>query len=156
MHRLFTASNFGHILIDVDSEIEKVAKIPLSMIFQQHGEGYFRCLEYRFYQNLTDVVAVFATGGGFVLNPQNINALRHRATLYYLHATPAKIVANLGGDASRPLLPVCPTQRLAAVTEMLTQREPLYRQAADHIIDTDALNPRQIAEVIYTTSIISR
>lgn len=156
--RLFSVETNGFvpILIDVDSEIEKLTKMPLSMIFHHHGEGHFRCLEYKFYQNLTDDAAIIATGGGVVINPQNIDALRRRATIIYLHATPKKIITNLGNSTSRPLLPTCPNKRLATVTEMLAQREPLYRQAADCIIDTDALNPRQIAEVIYTTSIISK
>ena len=160
--RLFSVCGFAPALIDVDAEIEQATKMPLAMIFSKHGEGHFRDLEYDFYQNLSPELtgqAIIATGGGVVTNPQNIAALRQRATIYYLSATPAKIMKNLDGDTSRPLLPTCSIRRLEVVTAMLASREPLYRQAADHIIDTDALSTLQIAEKIHeihTTSIISR
>jgi len=56
------------------------------------------------------------------------------------------LAANLANDSTRPLLP--DDGRKAAISGLLAQREHLYRDAADYIIDTDPLTIAEIAEAI--------
>jgi len=93
---------------------------------------------------------VLATGGGVVLDPENVQALQEGGTLIWLTADPAAIQARLlrdrPGEASRPSLTGKDT--VAEVLEVLRTREPLYRAAARIVIDTAGRSPAQVAEQV--------
>ena len=133
--------------LDMDNIISGILEMPISKIFSKLGEGHFRHLEYELCQGLDSLEnTVIATGGGIVLDERNITALRRYATIFYLKASPQKLAANLEGDETRPLLPQ--DGRLAAITTLLAQREHLYQAASDFIVETDALNPVKIAQMV--------
>ena len=77
---------------------------------------------------------VLATGGGAVLNEQNRANLHSRGVVVYLRATIADLLARTRHDKNRPLLQTADPQK--KLEELFAQRDPLYREIADIIVDT--------------------
>lgn len=94
--------------------------------------------------------AVIATGGGAVLDPENIRNLRRNGWIIWLIASAATIVERMAKDPvsreNRPPLSGRPPGD--EVLETLAQREMFYRQSADIVVDTDVFDEREAAVVI--------
>ena len=93
---------------------------------------------------------VLATGGGVVLDPDNVAALRENGILIWLIADPAAIQARLSQDqprdANRPSLTGGDTIR--EVVEVLEERAPLYQGAAQISIDTTHRSVAQVVKLV--------
>ena len=77
---------------------------------------------------------VLATGGGAVLRPENRQRLMSRGVVIYLRAQPRDLYMRTRHDKNRPLLVTAdPLKRLE---ELFEQRDPLYREVADLVVDT--------------------
>lgn len=126
----------GLSFVDADEEIEHKTGVKIDLIFDIEGEPGFRRRESRLIQELAgrrDIV--LATGGGAILDPANRRALKQNGRVVYLSAPPAVLARRTARDRTRPLLRN--TDRLQRIEELLRQREPLYLEIADVIIDTD-------------------
>ena len=132
--------------IDTDQLIEEsVMKIP--DIFRLYGEDRFRREEMLAVKKAAaSSNCVIATGGGVVLNPENIKALRSRGWIVLLTARPEVIAERLKGEATRPLLQQA-DDKIKAIRELLDAREKYYRNC-DLFIDTSDLSVSQVAEEI--------
>ena len=130
---------------DTDTEIERRTGADIPWIFDVEGEEGFRDREQQVVEEMTrwdDVV--LATGGGVVLRDANRSALASRGFVIYLHATVQEQSRRTRHDKRRPLLQ---TEDPAAVLrELMAVRDPLYREIADHIIDTDGSSPKSVAK----------
>ena len=108
-------------------------KIPL--IFEIEGESGFRARESRM---LADLVRhnkiVLATGGGAVLAPENRKLLVEHGFVIYLRAGPDDLWRRTRHDKNRPLLQT--GDGLNKLRELFVERDPLYREVADMIVDT--------------------
>jgi len=129
------AKTSGCEFYDSDHEIEKRTGVNIPLIFELEGEAGFRRREA---QVIADLVAmeniVLATGGGVVLLPENRQALKTHGTVVYLCASVNELCNRTRGDRNRPLLQTDdPRARLEALYE---QRDPLYREIADMVIET--------------------
>lgn len=132
--------------IDVDAEIVRRAGADIPWIFDMEGEEGFRQREHSVVEELTrrpDIV--LATGGGAVQRTDNRAALR-RGFVIYLHATVEQQLARTRRDRNRPLLRTDDPQ--ARLRELMTRREPLYRELADLVFVTDRSGPRRAAREI--------
>ena len=92
---------------------------------------------------------VLALGGGAVLREANRVAIS-QLTVVWLSAVPETIYSRIAADtktaAQRPNLT---TQGgLPEIQRLLAQREPLYRECADYIVDTEGKSPAQVADEI--------
>jgi shikimate kinase len=125
----------GWRFIDSDAEIERHIGGSIRAFFEQQGEDAFRDLEQATLAELArSDAAVLATGGGSVLREANRKALRAGGKVVYLRSSPEELFRRLRHDRQRPLLQVAdPHKRLR---ELFQQRDPLYRDAADFIIET--------------------
>lgn len=133
--------------VDTDSEIEKLTGLTVTQIFIKHDERRFRSEEELMVQKvavLPDVV--IATGGGVVLNPNNIAVLRQTGVVVWLKADSELIAQRITSSRNRPLLRPKPTEQ--KIREMLAVRECLYSSAADVVIDTQGKNHEQIVNEI--------
>ena len=75
--------------IDIDAFIEENEKTSVSHIFKTKGEEYFRNLETKAAITLgSRQNTVISCGGGTVLNPKNVTALKQNGNLFYLSVTP--------------------------------------------------------------------
>ena len=121
--------------VDSDHEIENRCGVRVPVIFDIEGEAGFRAREVVMIDALTrrDGV-VLATGGGAVLDPVNRQRLGARGTVIYLHATPANLWERTRHDKNRPLLATADPKR--RLEELYCQRDPLYREIADVVVDT--------------------
>jgi shikimate kinase len=132
--------------IDLDDAIEESAGMTISEIFACEGERGFRRRERELIASIADRTnCVVATGGGAMLDPDNVRNLRDQSILICLKAEPAVILERLGTDISRPLMQA--TDRLARIQELLQQRGPAYAQA-DFCIETSEASVDEIVERI--------
>ena len=93
---------------------------------------------------------VLATGGGVVLDPENVRALRENGCIIWLTADPATIRTRLEADRPRDAFRPSLTggDPVNEVLEVLKSREPLYRAAAQMIIDTTKESIPQVVQEI--------
>ena len=144
------ARTMGYSYIDCDHELEARTGANISLIFDIEGESGFRAREKKLLDELTlENDVVLATGGGAVLAPANRQRLIERGFVVYLQ-TPLKIlVERTRFDSSRPLLQTSdPEQTLGTILE---EREPLYLETADLIVNTGRLSVKQIIREIVET-----
>lgn len=143
------AHALGRKFIDLDKEIERREGCFIHEIFASRGEAGFRALETKLIAELGhEEDLVIACGGGAVLTESNREALRAGSKLVRLTASPQTVLERVGKLGDRPLLGGSPTY--AAVAELMTQREPIYVEAADLTVDTDGLSPQDVCERIMT------
>ncbi len=132
--------------VDTDAEIERRAKMSIPEIFEKHGEAYFRELERRVVEEVSELEGcVIVTGGGVVLNRENILNLRKKGIIVYLHAEPEVVYERLRGDSSRPLLRV--ENPLKRIRELMRERAPRYAEH-DCSVDTSGLSVEQVVEKV--------
>ena len=140
------AKRLGRRFVDLDRRIEKSAGMKVREIFEQKGEAYFRQLEK---QTLAEVLKqegqVIATGGGVVLDGENLAMLREKTLLIGLSASTEAILRRAGNSAKRPLLKGA--DRRERIEELLNSRQARYAQA--HVtIDTGRLTLSQVVDKI--------
>ena len=133
--------------VDSDHEIEARTGATVALIFEIEGEASFRQREAEMIRELTaqDNI-VLATGGGAVLDAQSRALLAARGTVIYLRASVHSILQRTGHDRNRPLLQTADPRR--RIEELSVQREPLYREIADLVIDTGRPNVQFLAHSI--------
>lgn len=128
------ARECGIDFIDLDREIERRNGVSVATIFEIEGEAGFRQRESQLLAEVTTQDGlVVATGGGTVLNPFNRARLFATGSVVYLHATAHLLFARTRNDKSRPLLQVA--DPLAKIKQLVEQRDPLYREVADIVIE---------------------
>ena len=141
------ARKLGMRFIDSDHEIEARTGASIPWIFEIEGEDSFRRREAEVIADLTaqDGI-VLATGGGAVLSAQNRQHLQQRGCVVYLRASVGSILQRTSHDKNRPLLQTAdPRKKLEDLT---AQREPLYREIADLVIDTGRPNVQSMVQTI--------
>ena len=122
--------------IDADHELEARLGVSIPTIFEIEGEAGFRDREEALIAELTELSGiVLATGGGAVLRPSSRSQLKANGTVLYLHAEPETLWQRLRNSRHRPMLKTAdPRNRLV---ELYRFRDPLYREVASHIIESD-------------------
>lgn len=120
---------------DSDHEIERRTGVRIPLIFELEGEAGFRRRESAVIEELTSNHGiVMATGGGAVLLPENRQALSRNGTVIYLRANVDELWQRTRNDKNRPLLQN--TDPKLKLEQLFAERDPLYREVADIIIDT--------------------
>ena len=138
-----TASLLHFTFLDTDRVIEARAGRSIAEIFQQDGEPAFRELERHVVEELTRrTKTVISTGGGLPLDEANLVSLKTHALVVCLWASPETVYERVRGANHRPLLQE-PDPR-ARIRELLTVREPHYRQA-DVLVSTEMRSVRDVA-----------
>jgi shikimate kinase len=134
--------------VDSDHEIERQTGVDIPYIFEKEGEAGFRERERRIISELSEQEGiVMATGGGAVLNADTRAELSARGLVIYLHAGVDQQLRRTARGAHRPLLKT--GDRRQTLTTLFAQRDPLYREIANLIVDTDGRNTRRLAQQIY-------
>ena len=120
------AADTGRAFVDTDDVIEAQTKIPIREFFALYGENRFRDLETAVISDTAKRSGfVIATGGGAVLRPENVRALRMNGCLYYLDVSPDLLIPT----DDRPL-----ANSADAILRRYRERSPVYRSAADEIV----------------------
>jgi len=121
--------------LDVDLVLEARCGVRVPTIFELEGEAGFRRRETHALDECSRISGVvLATGGGAVLAEENRRMLQQRGTVVYLRAKAEELYQRTRYDRNRPLLQTA--DPLGRITELLRQREPLYEEIADLVVDT--------------------
>lgn len=131
---------------DSDHEVEASLGLTVRQLWERRGEQALRDAESAVVHRLADGPRqVVATGGGVILDPRNVEAMRHSGKVVWLRAEPAVLAARITGSA-RPLLDVDDVG--AKLTELLTARTQLYQSASDLVVDTDRMTVREAVDAV--------
>ena len=122
-------------IVSTDQLIVEREGRPITEIFRDSGEAYFREVEKQIISEVSDQNGVIIDcGGGVVLDSENVANLKKNGLVMYLNASPERIYANIKDQGGRPLLNVEDPQ--AKIAELLSARKSYYEQA-DVSIDAD-------------------
>jgi len=139
------ADELGLEFKDVDREIEVRSGVDIPWIFDREGESGFRAREAAVLEELGQLDGVLiSTGGGAVMLEENRRLMDARGTVVYLHTTVEEQVRRTSRDRKRPLLQTDDPARV--LVNLMTLREPLYREVADIVIETDGRGPKMVAQ----------
>lgn len=145
------AARLGWDWIDADVELARRAGRSIREIFATDGEPVFRALERA---TLVDVLQrtrlVLAAGGGAILNPETRQDFRQAGPVVWLQAAAETLATRLNADpasaSQRPSL--TPVGGIEEIRQLLTQREPFYRETATLAISVEQHSPEEIAHEI--------
>jgi len=136
-------------LFSIDVMILKATGMTIPEIINKNGWFRFREIEAQQIKLVADKFnnAVIDCGGGVVLNQENIICLKEQGRAVWLTTDLKELLKRIGNDLNRPPL----KDGLSLEDEqkqVLAEREPLYRQAADLICDTTKCPPGETASFI--------
>jgi len=133
-------------ILDMDHLIEQRAQKSIDRIFAENGEPYFRELEKNISTELSERRdLIISTGGGVVLNEQNIRNLTKNGVCFCLNALPETIFNRIKNETHRPLLKT--DNPLGSIKSILNSRESCYAKVQFQI-DTNNKNPDEICSEI--------
>jgi shikimate dehydrogenase len=124
------AEKLGAPFVDLDTQVEGNMNMAISEIFERFGEGRFRDEESLALAKALEKPAhsVIATGGGIVLRPENVRAMREEGFVIFLDRPVEEIIRDIDCDG-RPLL-----SDAGKLYEMERTRRTLYMEAARAIL----------------------
>jgi len=141
------AKKLGRRFLDADHVIEERCGVKIPVIFEMEGENGFRKREAQAIEEITNEPGiVLATGGGAVLMPENRLALKERGTVIYLHANPTELWHRTKGGEGRPLLRNGDARKI--LENLYAIRDPLYREIANHVIETGKPSVNQLVNTL--------
>ncbi len=133
--------------VDTDRLIEGETGENIPTLFKKHGEAYFRKLEKKIIKGLADGnKRVISTGGGAVLDPENMDLLRSLGVIIHLSSPASTILSRTKNDPNiRPLL--SGDNPLEQIRLLQQERLPIYQQA-DYEIDTSIYSVDETVKMI--------
>ena len=145
------AARLGRSFVDTDSLVVSENGMSIREIVDSRGWEAFRRLENMALEQVCTVDRrVVATGGGIVLDGDNVNLMKRSGRIIWLRASPetakARMVQDLDSEAFRPAL--TSTDSISEIEETLAKRAPLYKQAMDFLVDTDHCEVDEICDLI--------
>ena len=142
------AARLSRPFVDIDELIGELAGRPADVVLARDGEPAFRALEERALRLAAGRAgAVVATGGGSVLHADAFASLARGARVAWLDAPPEVLLARASAHPRPPLTNLPPLDEIRAV---LARRAPLYRAAADFIIQVGPGAPDPILALLST------
>ena len=133
--------------VDSDDEVESRTGVDIPFIFEKEGEEGFRKREAKVIDDLSSLDGVvLATGGGAVVDPQSRSRLGARGFVVYLHTTVDQQLARTQKGRHRPMLENGDRQRI--LEDLMALRDPMYREIADLIVETDGRKVKAVANEI--------
>lgn len=141
------ARALGFTFVDTDQYIEQAMGRSIPDIFAKEGEAVFRDWELGASEELAlGKGQVIACGGGLPTRADSIASLKYSGTVVFLHREPGEIYDSVS-MAGRPL----GQQGRAAFLERYAQREPIYLEWADYVVEVQpdpAQTVQRILEVL--------
>ena len=139
------ARQLGRTFYDSDRVIEEHTGANIPLIFEMEGEEGFRRREKSIIAELMSKQnIVLATGGGVILDPENRDQITRQGFVIYLSAPLEHLFNRTSKDKNRPLLQTNDPRK--KLEEILSIRDPLYREVADIVIETDGSPARGVVK----------
>ena len=134
--------------VDSDEEIETRTGVDIPFIFEKEGEEGFRKREVNVIDELSQREGVvLATGGGAIADPESRSRLGARGFVVYLHTSVKQQLERTQRRNKRPLLENGDKEKV--LRELMEERDPLYREISDLIIETDGRRVQTVAREIH-------
>jgi shikimate kinase len=132
------SSSYGLSFLDADEKLQQDSGMSIEDVVVRHGWDYFREMEKKILADTAQSRGlVVATGGGVILREPNRDILRNsKHFTVYLKARPGLINDRLKQDphpGQRP--PLSNLSLEDEISQSLAQREPLYHECADLVLD---------------------
>jgi len=132
----------------MDDEIVRRVGEPIPAFVEKHGWDHFRDIESQVAADFgNEDGLIIDAGGGVIVRQQNIDNLKNNGLIFWLVADEQTIVGRIKDGTERPSLSGSKSF-VDEVSEILAERNPKYRAAADHIIDTAKNSADQAADII--------
>jgi shikimate kinase len=136
---------------DTDVLIEEDAGESIEAIISTQGWDHFRKLERDVIERVSEKDSqVIATGGGVVVNQENVKALKKDGWVVWLDAKPDVLKERMNKEQQsgniRPSL--TEADPLAEIEEVMNARRPMYQAAGDFVVDTTRLSEPEAAALI--------
>jgi shikimate kinase len=134
--------------VDMDTIIETREGRPISQIFTEEGEPYFRRIEAALCRELAGRAGlVIATGGGALVSAENRRVMEESGLVVCLDCEPDVLWQRIGQSEDRPMLAEPDEGRFARLAALLEKRAPAYAQI-EHHLDVTHLLPEEAADRI--------
>jgi shikimate kinase len=134
--------------VDSDEEIETRTGVGIPFIFEKEGEEGLRKREVKVIDELSQREGVvLATGGGAIADPESRSRLGTRGFVAYLHTGVRQQLERTQRRRKRPLLENGDQEKV--LRELMEQRDPLYREISDLIIETDGRRVQAVAKATH-------
>ncbi len=148
---LLLAERLGYRFLDLDAKITESTGRSIRDIFEAEGEEGFRVHELDALKSIRRLDRhVIALGGGAMDHPDNRVMARRLGRIVWLRAPAIVLWSRISGDESSSLNrpDLTPTGGLKEVESILARREPIYRHAAKHVVDTVSMKPSEVVDAI--------
>lgn len=153
----YLADQLNYRFDDLDDIIEREEQMPITEIFDQHGEQYFRRKERgAVLHSLEKDEHVVALGGGALQDQALTDIIKNKSLLVFIDCSMSAILHRLKGDTQRPLLlnddgTMKEEYRLKKdLNALYESRRPLYEQAQLTVDSCTFSSPREAANTLYT------
>jgi len=134
--------------LDSDDEIESRTGVDIAFIFEKEGEPGFRKREAKVIDELSQLDGiVLATGGGAVIDTDSRSRLGARGYVVYLSTSVEQQLKRTSRGRERPLLDSA--DPAAVLGRLMAERDPLYREIADLVVNTDGRRVQSVAREIH-------
>lgn len=134
-------------LVEMDERIVQEQGMPINDIFDRFGEERFRDIESELVKTLgQQAPSIISCGGGVVVRPQNVEAMRESGRIVFLAASPETVYERVKHSNERPILNG--HMNVAYIAELMEKRRALYEAAADVRIVTDGSSRDEICDEI--------
>ncbi len=135
---------------DTDELIQRKTGKTVREIVQEGGWPAFRKSEKAAVGEVArEDGVVIALGGGAVMEPGNVEALKGKGCFVWLQAEEETLRQRMKGDgASTEQRPALTIPGKEDEKELLAKRSPVYRALADLVIDTTGRSVDEVAEEI--------
>ncbi len=145
------ANCLGMEFADTDDLLQKQHGMSIREIVGSHGWEYFRAAEKRIVEDISlENHLVIASGGGVVLDEENVTALRRNGLTIWLKADPKTLLRRMGEDPQtlgcRPSLTGKGLSE--EIEELLTCRNPFYQKASAFELDTSEMDVEAVVQHI--------
>lgn len=122
--------------IDIDKEIIRIENRSINEIFETDGESYFRDLERKIIaRESAENNIVISTGGGSIIDNNNIKSLRETSFVVYLNCSVDCVYGRVKNRKHRPLLNV--DNMYEKIVELYEKRKFLYKVSCDYSVEID-------------------
>ncbi|MBN1687795.1 MAG: shikimate kinase [Candidatus Omnitrophica bacterium] len=137
----------GGDFVDLDEVIETKNQQSIPEIFKQKGESFFRLEESIVLKEMAAKQnCVIATGGGIVLEGNNVELMRRTGQVVYLKGSLDVLWERVCIKNNRPLLDNDDPQ--GSLAKIQKERETMYQKASHCEIDTDHQSAEAVAKKI--------
>jgi shikimate kinase len=133
--------------VDTDQLIVDRTHLPITDLFAQHGEDYFRDQETAVIRSLIAVNrCIISTGGGAVIRPENRDMLRRSGFVVRLTASEDILMERVSRNSKRPLLQS--ENPRETLHKLLAAREEAYEHSANWTLDTSHMSVSEAVDAL--------